>query len=30
MLPSWEAVKDAELKYKKRLIGKYMTEMYRA
>jgi hypothetical protein len=30
MLPSWETIKDAELKHKKKLIGNYMTEMYRA
>jgi hypothetical protein len=30
MLPSWESIKDAELKYKKYLIGRYLSEMYRA
>ncbi|KAF8263489.1 hypothetical protein EI94DRAFT_1876171 [Lactarius quietus] len=28
MLPSWESIKDAELKYKKYLIGRYLTEMH--
>jgi hypothetical protein len=30
MLPSWESIKDAELKYKKYLIGRYLSEIYRA
>jgi hypothetical protein len=29
VLPSWEAIKLEGLKYKKLLIGKFMTEMYR-
>ncbi|KAF8256592.1 hypothetical protein EI94DRAFT_1821722 [Lactarius quietus] len=28
MLPSWESIKDAKLKYKKYLIGRYLTEMH--
>ncbi|KAF8259614.1 hypothetical protein EI94DRAFT_1813057 [Lactarius quietus] len=28
MLLSWESIKDAELKYKKYLIGRYLTEMH--
>ncbi|KAF8269147.1 hypothetical protein EI94DRAFT_1699718 [Lactarius quietus] len=28
MLPSWESIKDAELKYKKYLISRYLTEMH--
>ncbi|KAF8260220.1 hypothetical protein EI94DRAFT_1706471 [Lactarius quietus] len=28
MPPSWESIKDAELKYKKYLIGRYLTEMH--
>ncbi|KAH9009917.1 hypothetical protein EDB83DRAFT_2530998 [Lactarius deliciosus] len=28
ILPSWESVKDTEHRYKKYLIGKYMSEMY--
>ncbi|KAF8256753.1 hypothetical protein EI94DRAFT_1710295 [Lactarius quietus] len=30
MLPSWESIKDAELRYKKYLIGRYLTEMHHA
>lgn len=30
MLPSWELIKDTDLRYKKYLIGKYMKDMYRA
>jgi len=29
MLPSWEAIEDKGLMYKKYLIGKFMSEMYR-
>ena len=28
MLPSWEAIKSEELLYRKRLLGKYMGDMY--
>jgi hypothetical protein len=28
MLPSWESIKDTDLKYKKYLIGRYLSEMY--
>ncbi len=30
VLPSWESIKDADLIHKKYLIGRYLTEMYRA
>jgi hypothetical protein len=28
ILPSWESIKDAKLKYKKYLISRYLTEMH--
>ncbi|KAF8260937.1 hypothetical protein EI94DRAFT_1705919 [Lactarius quietus] len=28
MLPSWESIKDAKLKYQKYLIGRYLTEIH--
>jgi hypothetical protein len=28
MLPSWEEIDAEDLSYKKRLIGKFMGEMY--
>jgi hypothetical protein len=30
MLPSWESIEDTDLKHKKYLIGRYLSEMYRA
>lgn len=30
MLPSWDLLKDTELTHKKYLIGRYLSEMYRA
>jgi hypothetical protein len=29
MLPSWESIKDTDLKHKKYLIGRYLSDMYR-
>ncbi|KAI9445920.1 hypothetical protein H4582DRAFT_2069240 [Lactarius indigo] len=30
MLPSWESIKNTDLRYKKYLIGRYLSGMYRA
>jgi hypothetical protein len=30
MLPSWKSIKDTDLIYKKYLIGRYLSDMYRA